>query len=98
MSKIVTANILATGAVVFFGANGAWVASIDQASVFADADAAEVGLALAKLDADKAIIVDPFVTDAGPEKKDGRPAMTLRDTIRAYGPTIKFLPTDPKVA
>ena len=33
--------------------------------------------------------------DAGPET-DGRPKMTLRDTIRAYGPTIDFLRTAKK--
>lgn len=96
MPKIVTANMLATGSVVFL-ADCAWVRSVEQASVFADAEAAESGLAFAKRDAEKAIVVDPFVTDAGP-KKDGRLAMTLRDTIRAYGPTIRSLPTDPKAS
>ena len=97
MSKVVTANDLATGAVVFLGEAGAWVACVDQAVDYADAAAAETGLALARQDADRALIVDPFVTDKGPAV-DGKAKMTLRDSIRAYGPTIHFLPGAPTTA
>ena len=97
MAKVVTANLLATGSVVFLAPDGSWVAEVDQARLFDDAESAEDGLAQAKADADRAIVLEPFVTEAGP-KTDGRPAMTLRDTIRAYGPTIQFLPTGSKVA
>ena len=93
MSKIISANTLATGAVVFLGKDGTWVGSIDQAMSYGDADAAEEGLAVAMQDVAKAIVVEPFATDADP-MKDGRPIMTLRDTIRAYGPTIKYLSGD----
>ena len=97
MAKIVTANTLATGAVVFLGRNERWVDAVGNAWLFADADAAEEGLAIAQRDAQRAIVVDPFVTDKGPDA-DGKPGMTLRDTIRAFGPTIKFLPTDVTIA
>ena len=89
MSKVVTANTLATGKVVFLGADG-WVETMDEAHLYDDDDAAEVGLERAVADAEKALIVEPFIADSGPAK-DGRPKMTLRDTIRAYGPTIDFL-------
>lgn len=93
MSKVITANTLATGTVVFFGAEGAWVEAIADATVFDDDATAEAGLAEAKQDETKAIVVDAFIVDRIPDGA-GKTKMTLRDTIRAYGPTIKFLPTD----
>lgn len=93
MPKIVTANLLATGTVVFLGPAGLWVDRVDEARIFADADAAEEGLAIGQVDAKRALIVDPFVTNKAPDT-DGKPGMTLRDSIRAFGPTIKFLPAD----
>ena len=91
MAKIVTANTLATGHVVFMAADGAWVGTLDHAAAYEDAAAAEAGFAAALGDVQRGLIVDPFVTDKGPDK-DGRPAMTLRDTVRAFGPTIRYLP------
>ena len=91
MPKVVTANTLATGKVVFLGADG-WVETVGEAHLYDDDADAEVGLERAAADAAKALIVEPFVADAGPER-DGRPKMTLRDSIRAYGPTIDFLRT-----
>ncbi len=91
MSSIVTANLLATGRVVFLAADGAWVATLAEAVVYGDAAAAEAGLAAAQRREERPVVVEPFIigTDA---KAEGRPAMTLRDTIRANGPTIRFQP------
>ncbi len=88
MPQIVSANDLATGAVVFLDAQGRWANTIEAAAAFADRDAAEVAL----LAAPQAVVVDPFVVDrkAG---KDGAAAMTLRNAIRAYGPTIDYKPS-----
>lgn len=91
MTKIVTANTLATGHVVFLGVDGSWVQAVADAASYVDAEAAEAGLAIARVAQQQGLIVDAFVTDRGPDK-DGRSAMTLRDTIRAYGPTISYLP------
>ena len=91
MSKVITANMLATGRVVFAGTNNAWVESISEAAVFADEAAAQGALAQAQLDQERAIIVDPFVTARG-SGPDDRRDMTLRETIRAYGPTISYQP------
>ena len=91
MAKIVTANTLATGHVVFLAADGSWVGSLANAASYADANAAEAGLAIGRRDQDRGLIVDAFVTEKGPER-GGRPTMTLRDTIRAFGPTIRYLP------
>lgn len=91
MSKIVTANLLATGTVVFLGADETWVKDVDKAVAFEDAESAEGGLAVGLRDAERAIVVDPFLTEKAPAG-DGKSGMTLRDTIRAFGPTIKFGP------
>ena len=93
MSKVITANLLATGRVVFLGANGTWVETVGDAIGYIDDATAEDGLAQARRDQDRALIIEPFVTTRGSEH-DGRPAMTLRDTIRAFGPTITFQPNN----
>ena len=93
MPKVITANTLATGTVVFYGADGAWVDAIADATVYDDATTAEAGLFEAKRDEARAIVVDAFIVDRSPDA-DGKTKMTLRDTIRAYGPTIEYLPTD----
>lgn len=91
MSKIITANMLATGSVVFLDADGEWVHSLDQAVNYPDAQTAEDGMALALRDQERALIVDPFVVDKA-AGEGSKPSMTLRDTIRAFGPTIRFRP------
>lgn len=91
MSKVISANMLARGNVVFLGVNGAWVESIANAIVFSDAQAAEIGLLAAKMDEKRAVIVDPFIVDRKDEI-EGKASMTLRNAIRAFGPTIDYLP------
>lgn len=97
MSKIVTANTLSTGTVVFLGADDRWVAAVEDARIYPDAEAAEDGLAIGRRDAEHAIVVDPFVTDKKPAT-EGQRGMTLRDSIRAFGPTVRFGPNGTKVA
>ena len=97
MSKVVTANKLTSGTVVFYGADGRWVDTIGEAYVFDDMPSAEAGLLYAKRDEARALVVDPFIVDQTPGA-DGRTKMSLRDTIRAYGPTIVFVPADETIA
>lgn len=89
MPKVVTANLLATGSVVFLGADDTWVGSVEDAAGFDDDKAADEALGRAQRDQERALVVEPFITERG-VSHDGRAAMTLRDTIRAYGPTIRF--------
>ena len=88
MPKIVSANDLASGAVVFLDHRNSWVGSIEAAASFPDRDGAEVAM----LAASQASVVDPFVVDSK-EGQEGRAAMTLRNAIRAYGPTINYKPS-----
>lgn len=89
MSKVVTANDLATGRVLFMGSGG-WVRDFDQATVFENENEVEAALDQANQDAARCLIVDPFAAAIGASAADGPPKMTLRDTIRAFGPTIRF--------
>ncbi len=91
MAKVITANVLSTGTVVFLGMGRRWVRKLGDAVTYSDDAAAIDQLEWAKQDAEKAVVVDPFVTDVT-DGSDGNPSMSLRDRIRAFGPTIHFLP------
>jgi hypothetical protein len=97
MSKVISANMLAKGNVVFLGVNGAWVETIADAIAFADAASAEIGLAAAKLDEKRAVVVEPFIVDKKDEA-EGQASMTLRNAIRAFGPTIDYMPASSSAA
>ena len=88
MPKVVSANNLVTGAVVFLAADGTWVAALDEAAPFADVATAEAALARTDQTRD---VVDPFVVDRK-DGIDGPASMSLRNAIRAFGPTIDYLP------
>lgn len=91
MSKVICANRLADGIVVYVGRDGDWAERLSQAKIFADKVEAEAGLIVAQNDAKRNLVVEPVVVevigDAG-----GLQPMTLREAIRARGPTIDFLP------
>jgi hypothetical protein len=94
MATVVSANRLDDGSVTYLDGDGNWVASLAAAKVFvanADATAAlEVGHAAVLHN----IVVDPTLVEVvdGPT---GRRAVTLRETIRATGPTVKYAESDP---
>ncbi len=90
MLKVISANRLADGVVVYAGQGGAWLERLDDARVFASQEEAETGLARAQADAARNLIVDPFLVEVTQEASGLRPA-SLRDSIRAQGPTIDFL-------
>ncbi len=92
--KIISANRLADGIVVYAGHGGAWVERLNEAVVFSGKEEAEAGLTLAQGDVARNLIVEPFVVDVTQDEAGLRPA-TLRDSIRAHGPTIEFLPRRP---
>lgn len=82
-----TANRLADGFVVYRTASGQWSAKIVEALSVQDEAAAAALLAAATLDAEKAIVIAPYLIDA--ELIDGRiEPVSLREKIRAAGPTI----------
>ncbi|WP_026381700.1 DUF2849 domain-containing protein [Afifella pfennigii] len=85
--KVLTANRLADGAVVWLGETGAWVEAIEAARHFGahDIDAAHVSAAEAVA---AGLVVDPDAIEVvvGPQ---GIVPVRLREKIRALGPTIR---------
>ncbi len=91
MPKVISANRLADGIVVYAGRDGSWSEQLSQAKIFANTAAAAPGLLIAQNDAKRNLVVEPVVVEVT-EDADGLRAVTLRDIIRARGPTIDFLP------
>lgn len=91
MPKVISANRLADGIVVYAGRDGSWSEQLGQAQVFASKAEAEAGLLIAQNDAKRNLVVEPVVVEVT-EDAGGLRAVTLREIIRARGPTIDFLP------
>lgn len=91
MPKVISANRLADGIVVYAGRDGSWFERLSQANIFASKAEAEAGLLLAQDDAKRNLVVEPVVVEVA-EDASGLRAVTLREAIRARGPTIDFLP------
>jgi hypothetical protein len=91
MPKVISANRLADGIVVYAGRDGSWFERLSQAKIFASKAEAEAGLLVAQNDAKRNLVVEPVVVEVA-EDASGLRAVTLREAIRARGPTIDFLP------
>jgi sulfite reductase (NADPH) hemoprotein beta-component len=91
MPKVICANRLADGIVVYAGRDGSWSERLSHAKVFAGKAEAEAGLLVAQNDAKRNLVVEPVVVEVA-EDASGLRAVTLREAIRARGPTIDFLP------
>ncbi|MGH6850853.1 MAG: DUF2849 domain-containing protein, partial [Methylocella sp.] len=91
MPKVISANRLADGIVVYAGRDGDWFERLPQAKIFADKAAAEAGLLFAQNDAKRNLVVEPVLVEVT-EDVSGPRAVSLREAIRARGPTIDFLP------
>lgn len=91
MPQVISANRLVDGIVVYVSRESAWAGRLDEAAVFASQAEAEAALLSAKEDAKRNLVVDPCVVEVG-EGPSGLRAVTLRESIRARGPTVSFLP------
>jgi Protein of unknown function (DUF2849) len=91
MPKVITANRLADGIVVYAGRDGSWFERLSQAKIFASKTEVEAALLVAQNDAKRNLVVEPVVVEVT-EDASGLRAVTLREAIRALGPTIDFLP------
>ncbi|MEO1252153.1 MAG: DUF2849 domain-containing protein [Pseudomonadota bacterium] len=83
--KIITANRLTDGVVVYLGSGDAWTERLDAAARFDDGDIDGV---LAAMSARAREFADIYAITV---EEDGRPAAreALRETIRQNGPTIR---------
>ena len=87
--KIITANRLSDGAVVFLAASG-WVTSIAESAILNAADAVEAGLAKAARAIADREVVDVAAIDVRVEEGAGPVPVRLRERIRAFGPTVHY--------
>ena len=81
--KIVTANRLSDGRVIYADASGEPVGALDQAGRF-DGEAAEVALSQAALQ--PAIFVNPYLVEVADGRPSGRDR--FKKLIRSRGPTV----------
>jgi sulfite reductase (NADPH) hemoprotein beta-component len=89
VAKVVTANRLHDGAVVFRRPNGGWVVRVEEAVVAPDEPAALALLAAAEHDAAAALVVAPYLIEV--DTATGTPLpIFYRERIRAFGPSRQF--------
>lgn len=82
--KVLTANRLLEGDVVYLGTNGDWVLYHDQAQLFEDETIANEQLAAANARPD--LLVGAYLADA--VMQDGKPVPThFREEFRTRGPS-----------
>lgn len=89
-AKVITANALRDGLVVFLDPEGGWTHDIAQARVLADGPDLDEANAYGKAQHDARIVVEPYPIDV--TVTDGVPVPArLREKIRAdRGPTIVY--------
>ena len=84
ISKVVTANDLRSGEVIYLRFPHGWTPELNKASVITDDDLAQAGLAFAKGQAN--VVVGAYLSDVVAEI-DGPKASHFRDTFRSNGPS-----------
>jgi hypothetical protein len=89
--KVVTANALRTGAVVFLTAAGTWSRNVSEAALAADDETAAALNAQGLAEAERNVVVEPYLIEVRREG-DGLAPVLLREAIRAAGgPTASTL-------
>ncbi|MEJ8574387.1 DUF2849 domain-containing protein [Microbaculum marinum] len=83
--RVLTANRLADGRVVYLGGDG-WTQDLDLARLVADDEAAAAAELQGQQDVAARLIVEPYLIDVEAEQSGVQP-MRLRERIRATGPT-----------
>jgi hypothetical protein len=86
--RVISANRLADGTVVYFGKQGRWVESFGEAKAYADESAFQAALARAQADDRANLVLDVVAVDALKSGADLRPSH-IREAIRAAGPTVR---------
>ncbi len=89
------ANRLRDGLVVFRGADGAWVESIQEGELIEDGHEADRLLELGRVDETHNLIIEPSLIPVT-ECDGARIPDQIREAIRATGPTIVPDRSDPE--
>jgi len=86
--KILTANGLHSGGVVFATGDGKWSAFITQAQLSSDSETEEALLAMAKQSVETQTIVEPFLIEI--DVINGMPVpKRYREQLRVSGPSVR---------
>lgn len=94
--RVLTANRLSDGLVVYLGAGGAWTTSLPDADLASDEQSEARLTEIGEHAAADQQIVDPYLIDVTAENGTRRP-VRFREAIRADGPTVETrVPDDPK--
>ncbi len=95
-AKVVTANRLRDGAVVFLTEAGDWSLAIDDGAVAQDDERAAALLAIGAAAAAAQVVVAPYLVEV---TADGDIVpLTYRERIRAFGPSIPYVQGLPKAS
>ena len=81
--KLLTANRLSDGRVIYWGPGDGPVETIDQAAVLDDDEAVDI---LARATGRQDVWVNPYLVEVSGHTPSGRDR--LKETIRARGPTV----------
>lgn len=85
--KVVTANLLIEGEVVYLAANGRWSRWHHEAELIDDPERAEARLAEAAAQGDR--VVGAYLADARPGPRGPEP-VHFREVFRTRGPSNRF--------
>jgi hypothetical protein len=85
--KVLTANRLQTGEVLYWKAGG-WVAGLDRADIFSDPAEAESALARARAFVAANQVVTPYLFEVR-RTGDGLFPVREREIIRSLGPSVR---------
>lgn len=86
--RLLTANRLTDGAVVYLHADGGWTERVDDARVAAGPAEADALVETGGQERNARQIVDPYLVDLTDANERARPHR-LRERIRAVGPTVR---------
>ena len=87
-AKILTANDLLSGGVVFATAKDSWSPFISQAQLSSNSTMIETLKARGQQAVDRQLVVEPFFIDVTVENELPRP-IKFREQLRVYGPSVK---------
>lgn len=87
--KIVTANRLTDGRVIFLGPGNRWIADVGEAATFEDGAPIDAAMAFGREQIAARQVTELYPVDV--ELVDGRPVpVRLRERVRAFGPTVAY--------
>ena len=86
--KVVTANRLGDGDVVYLTAEGAWSPWLEEARASADPARQATLLTIAERAVTARLVVEPYLMPVA-EEAGARRALSQREKIRARGPTVR---------